>query len=46
MVQVDIWRLAATHDVEQARSVDQTRHRGDFILGLWRLEEGHVGTGG
>ena len=46
MPQIDVWCLAAADDVEQARPIDETRHGSHFVLGLRRLDEYHVGSGG
>jgi hypothetical protein len=43
--QIDVWCLAAADDIEQARPIDETRHCGDFVLGLRRLDEDDVGAG-
>ncbi len=44
--EVEHRRLAARHHVEQARPLDQLRHRLDLGLRLRRLEKSHVGAGG
>ena len=43
--EVEVGRLAAKDDVQQARAFDQARHRGDFLQRLRRLDKGHVGAG-
>ena len=43
--QIEIGRLAAPYDIEEAGPVDQARHRGDLVLRLRRLDKRHVGPG-
>ena len=46
LAQVDLRRLAAPDDVQQAWPVHAFRNGGDFFHGLRRLDERHVGAGG
>ena len=45
-LELDLRRLAAAHDVQQARPLDALGHGLDLFHGLRRLDEGHVGTVG